>query len=193
MKKTGLFFGSFNPIHIGHLIIANQMLADSDIEELWFVISPHNPLKEKQSLLKDHHRMALLKLAIEDNPRFKACDIEFKLPQPSYTILTLLRLEEQFPQRQFCLIIGSDNLNHFNKWYNYEEILRNYQLYVYPRPNFDGGEFAHHPAVKWVKSPLMEISSSYIRNAIQRGISVKYLLPEKVLDYIQEMHFYENK
>lgn len=193
MKKTGLFFGSFNPIHIGHLIIANQMLAESDIEEIWFVISPHNPLKEKQSLLKDHHRLALLRIAIEDDPRFKACDIEFKLPQPSYTILTLLNLEEQYPQRKFCMIIGSDNLNSFNKWFNYEEILNNYQLYVYPRPGFDGGQFARHPSVKWVKSPLMEISSSYIRHSIQHGNSVKYLLPEKVLNYILEMHFYEKK
>jgi nicotinate-nucleotide adenylyltransferase len=193
MKKTGLFFGSFNPIHIGHLIIANQILAESDIEELWFVISPHNPLKEKQSLLKDHHRLALLKIAIEDDARFKACDVEFKLPKPSYTIHTLLTLEEQYPQRQFCLIIGSDNLNSFNKWYNYEEILKNYQLYVYPRPGFDGGDFALHNSVKWVKSPLMEISSSYIRHAIEHGNSVKYLLPDKVLSYIQEMHFYEKK
>ncbi|MCX6232910.1 MAG: nicotinate (nicotinamide) nucleotide adenylyltransferase [Bacteroidetes bacterium] len=193
MKKTGLFFGSFNPIHIGHLVIANQMLANSDIDEVWFVISPHNPLKEKQSLLKDYHRLALVKTAIEDDPRLKACDIEFKLPQPSYTIHTLVNLEELYPDRSFVLIIGSDNLNNFKKWYNYEEILRNYQLYVYPRPNYNGGEFAHHPAVKWVASPLMEISSSYIRNAIQQGLSVKYLLPEKVLDYILEMHFYENK
>jgi len=193
MKKTGLFFGSFNPIHIGHLVIANQMLAESDIDEIWFVISPHNPLKEKHSLLKDHHRLALLRIAIEDDPRFKACDIEFKLPQPSYTIHTLVNLEEQYPQRDFCLIIGSDNLNSFNKWFNYEEILNNYQLYVYPRPGIDGGEFAQHPSVKWVKSPLMEISSSYIRHAIQNGNSVKYLLPDKVLNYIMEMHFYEKK
>jgi nicotinate-nucleotide adenylyltransferase len=193
MKKTGLFFGSFNPIHIGHLIIANQMLAESDIEEIWFVISPHNPLKEKQSLLKDHHRLALLRIAIEDDSRFRACDVEFKLPQPSYTIHTLLTLEEQYPLRKFCLIIGSDNLNSFNKWFNYEEILNNYPLYVYPRPGFDGGEFARHPSVKWVKSPLMEISSSYIRHSIKHGNSVKYLLPEKVLNYILEMHFYEKK
>ncbi|MFZ4411765.1 MAG: nicotinate (nicotinamide) nucleotide adenylyltransferase [Bacteroidales bacterium] len=190
-KKTGLYFGSFNPIHIGHLIIANQMLANSDMDEIWFVISPHNPLKEKKSLLEDHHRLALVKIAIDDNPLFKACDIEFKLPQPSYTIHTLLNLEEIYPQRLFCLLIGSDNLSDFHKWFNYEEILNRYQLYVYPRPGFDGGEFAKHTSVKWVASPLMEISSSYIRNAIQKGRSMKYLLPDKVLDYILEMHFYE--
>jgi nicotinate-nucleotide adenylyltransferase len=190
-KKTGLYFGSFNPIHIGHLIIANQMLANSDMDEIWFVISPQNPLKEKSSLLEDHHRLALVKIAIDDNPLFKACDIEFKLPQPSYTMHTLVNLEEIYPQRQFCLIIGSDNLNNFHKWFNYEEILNRYQLLVYPRPGFDGSEFANHLSVKWVASPLMEISSSYIRNAIKQGKSMKYLLPEKVLTYITEMHFYE--
>ncbi|NVN96132.1 MAG: nicotinate-nucleotide adenylyltransferase [Bacteroidetes bacterium] len=190
-KKTGLYFGSFNPIHIGHLIIANQMLANSDMDEIWFVISPQNPLKEKASLLEDHHRLALVKIAIDDNPLFKACDIEFKLPQPSFTIHTLVNLEEIYPQRQFCLIIGSDNLSSFHKWFNYEEILNRYQLLVYPRPGFDGGAFANHPSVKWVESPLMEISSSYIRSAIQNGKSVKYLLPEKVLTYIEEMHFYK--
>ncbi|MEI6695001.1 MAG: nicotinate (nicotinamide) nucleotide adenylyltransferase [Bacteroidota bacterium] len=190
-KKTGLYFGSFNPIHIGHLIIANQMLANSDMDEIWFVISPHNPLKEKKSLLEDHHRLALVKIAIDDNPHFKACDIEFKLPQPSYTMHTLVHLEEIYPQRLFCLLIGSDNLSDFHKWFNYEEILNRYQLYVYPRPGFDGGEFANHTSVKWVASPLMQISSSYIRNAIQKGRSMKYLLPDKVLDYILEMHFYE--
>jgi len=190
-KKTGLYFGSFNPIHIGHLIIANQMLANSDLDEIWFVISPQNPLKEKASLLEDHHRLALVKIAIDDNPLFKACDIEFKLPQPSFTIHTLVNLEEIYPQRQFCLIIGSDNLSSFHKWFNYEEILNRYQLLVYPRPGFDGGAFANYPSVKWVASPLMEISSSYIRNAIKHDKSMKYLLPEKVLTYITEMHFYE--
>ncbi len=191
MKKTGLYFGSFNPIHMGHLIIANQMLTNSDMEEIWFVISPQNPLKEKASLLDDYHRLALVKISIDDNPHFRACDIEFKLPQPSYTMHTLVNLGELYPQRLFCLIIGSDNLNNFHKWFNYEGILNRYQLYVYPRPGFDGSEFANHPSVKWIKSPLMEISSSYIRNAIQTGKSVKYLLPDKVLTYIAEMHFYE--
>ena len=121
-KKTGLYFGSFNPIHIGHLIIANQMLANSDLDEIWFVISPQNPLKEKASLLEDHHRLALVKIAIDDNPLFKACDIEFKMPKPSYTIHTLLNLEEKYPNRKFCLIIGSDNLHSFEKWFNYEQI-----------------------------------------------------------------------
>lgn len=191
MKKTGLYFGSFNPIHIGHLIIANQILVNSDLEEIWFVISPHNPLKEKSSLLDDNHRLSLVKVAIDDNPDFKACDIEFKMPKPSYTIHTLLNLEEKYPNRKFCLIIGSDNLHSFEKWFNYEQILQNYQLYVYPRPNYLDCPFKTHPSVKWVDAPLIEISSSYIREAIKNNKSVKYLLPEKVLAYINEMHFYQ--
>lgn len=191
MKKTGLYFGSFNPIHIGHLIIANQILTKSDLQEIWFVISPHNPLKEKNTLLDDNHRLSLIKVAIEDNPDFKACDIEFKMPKPSYTIHTLLNLEEKYPNRKFCLIIGSDNLFSFEKWFNYEQILKNYQLYVYPRPNYIDCPFKTHPSVKWVDAPLIEISSSAIRNAIKNNISVRYLLPDKVLDYINEMHFYQ--
>lgn len=191
MKKTGLYFGSFNPIHIGHLIIANKILVNSDLEEIWFVISPHNPLKEKSSLLDDNHRLSLVKVAIDDNPDFKACDIEFKMPKPSYTIHTLLNLEEKYPNRKFCLIIGSDNLHSFEKWFNYEQILQNYQLYVYPRPNYLDCPFKTHPSVKWVDAPLIEISSSYIREAIKNNKSVKYLLPEKVLAYINEMHFYQ--
>ncbi len=192
MKKTGLYFGSFNPIHIGHLIIANQILANSDLEEIWFVISPHNPLKEKSSLLDDNHRLSLVKVAIDDNPDFKACDIEFKMPLPSYTIHTLLNLEEKYPNRKFCLIIGSDNLHSFEKWFNYEQILQNYQLYVYPRPNYLDCPFKTHPSIKWVDAPLIEISSSYIRDAIKNSKSAKYLLPEKVLEYIYEMHFYKD-
>lgn len=191
MKKTGLYFGSFNPIHIGHLIIANQILMNSDLQEIWFVISPHNPLKEKNTLLDDNHRLSLVKVAIEDNTDFKACDIEFKMPKPSYTIHTLLNLEEKYPNRKFCLIIGSDNLFSFEKWFNYEQILKNYQLYVYPRPNYIDCPFKTHPSVKWVDAPLIEISSSAIRNAIKNNISVRYLLPDKVLDYINEMHFYQ--
>ncbi len=190
-KKTGLFFGSFNPIHNGHLIIANQMLENSDLDEIWFVVSPHNPLKEKKTLLDDNHRLALVKIAIEDNLRFKACDIEFKMPLPSYTIHTLITLEEKYPKNAFVLIIGSDNLNSIEKWFNYEQILSNYSLYVYPRPNYTGCQYKTHPSVKWVDSPLIEISSSYIRESVKNSKSIKYLVPEKVMDYITEMHFYE--
>lgn len=191
MKKTGLYFGSFNPIHNGHLIIANQMLVNSDLDEIWFVISPHNPLKEKTSLLDDHHRLAMVKIAIDDNPKFKASDIEFSMPIPSFTIHTLVTLEEKYPNRSFGLIIGSDNLHSFEKWFNYEQILNNYKLYVYPRPNYLACQFKNHPSVKWVDAPLIEISSSYIRESIKNSNSVKYLLPEKVEEYINEMHFYK--
>jgi nicotinate-nucleotide adenylyltransferase len=190
-KKTGLYFGSFNPIHNGHLIIANQMMVNSDLEEIWFVISPHNPLKEKASLLEDHHRLALVKIAIDDNPKFKACDIEFSMPIPSYTIHTLVTLEEKYPNRSFGLIIGSDNLYSFEKWFNYEQILNNYVLYVYPRPNYIGCLLKNHPSVKWIDAPLIEISSSYIRECVKNNKSIRYLLPDKVIEYLLEMHFYE--
>ncbi len=190
-KKTGLYFGSFNPIHNGHLIIAEQILANSDLQEIWFVISPHNPLKERASLLDDHHRLALVKIAIDDNPSFRASDIEFTLPKPSYTIHTLLNLESKYPTHQFCLIMGSDNLTIINKWFNYDQILEHYNIYVYPRPGFDGGEFYNHRNISWVNAPLIEISSSYIRNSIAYGKSVRYLLQPKVYEYILEMHFYE--
>ncbi len=190
-KKTGLYFGSFNPIHNGHLIIANQMMVNSDLEEIWFVISPHNPLKEKASLLEDHHRLALVKIAIDDNPKFKACDIEFSMPIPSYTIHTLVTLEEKYPNRSFGLIIGSDNLYSFEKWFNYEQILNNYVLYVYPRPNYIGCLLKNHPSVKWIDAPLIEISSSYIRECVKNNKSIRYLMPDKVIEYLLEMHFYE--
>lgn len=190
-KKTGLFFGSFNPIHNGHLIIAEQILTNSDLDDIWFVISPQNPLKEKSTLLDNLHRLALVKTAIDDNSGFKACDIEFKMPLPSYTIHTLLHLEEKYPTHKFALIIGSDNLYYFNKWFNYEQILNNFQLYVYPRPNYLKCEYKNHPSVKWVNAPLIEISSSYIRDLIRNGKSIRYLVPESVANYIQEMHFYK--
>ena len=190
-KKTGLYFGSFNPIHIGHLIIAEQIVANSDLKEIWFVISPHNPLKEQQTLLDDHHRLALVRVAIDDNPVFRACDIEFKLPKPSYTIHTLVNLENKYPTHQFCPIIGSDNLDSITKWFNYEQLLSNYKIYVYPRHGFNGGEYATHHNIVWVDAPLIEISSSYIRSSIASGKPVHYLLPPKVHEYMQEMHFYE--
>lgn len=190
-RKTGLYFGSFNPIHNGHLIIAEQILANSDLQEIWFVVSPHNPLKERNTLLEDHHRLAMVKIAIDDNPLFRATDIEFTLPKPSYTIHTLVNLENKYPTRQFCLIMGSDNLNSITKWFNYEQILNNYKVYVYPRPGFFGGEYKDHHNVVWVDAPLIEISSSYIRDAIATKRSAKYLLPQKVYEYILDMHFYE--
>ncbi len=190
-KKTGLYFGSFNPVHIGHLAIANYILEFTDLDEIWFVVSPQNPLKDKTSLLPDFQRLQMVNLAIGDFQKFKSSDIEFRLPQPSYTIHTLTYLSEKYPSRKFCLIMGADNLDNFAKWKNYKEIIGNYQLYVYPRPDSDGGSFREHANVNWVDAPLMEISSSFIRNAIKEKKDVRYFLPEKVYEYITEMHFYE--
>lgn len=189
--KTGLYFGSFNPVHNGHLAIASHIADHSDLEQIWFVISPHNPLKEKNSLLADHHRLAMLKAAIEDDSRFSVCDAELRLPQPSYTIHTLIWLEEKYPNRIFLPIVGSDNLESFKKWKNWELLLQRYNFLVYPRPGFNGGELANHPSFQWIDAPLMQISSSYIRKAIREKKDVRYLLPEKVYQYIREMHFYE--
>ena len=191
MKPTALFFGSFNPIHTGHLIIANYFLEYADIAELWFVVSPQNPFKERDNLLADHHRYALVKLAIEDEPRFRVSDIEFKMPKPSYTIDTLTWLQEKYPDREFTLIIGSDQLPSFHKWKNFEQILDYYQLYVYPRPKADNGEYSDHPKVKRFEAPLMDISSSFIRDALKQKKEVRYFLPPGVFDYIRDMHFYE--
>lgn len=191
MRKTGLYFGSFNPIHIGHLIIANHLVNYSELDELWFVISPQNPLKKKGSLLADYHRLEMVKLAIDDNPQFKASDIEFKLLQPSYTIHTLTYLSEKHPDHQFYLIMGADNLTVLDKWRNYEQILEQYHICVYPRPGFDGGDFRNHSKVQWIDAPLIEISSSFIRQAIHEGKPVRYYLHPAVWKYMDEMNFYK--
>lgn len=190
-KLTGLFFGSFNPIHTGHLIIANHMAEWAGMDEVWFVVSPQNPLKEKSGLLSDHHRLALVKTAIEDNPKFSACNIEFRLPQPSYTVNTLATLAEKYPERNFALIMGGDNLLTLHKWRNYTYILENYPIYIYPRPGHEANPFPENPHIILTDAPLMQISSSFIRESIRKGRSIKYLVPEKVEAYIDEMHFYE--
>lgn len=191
-KKTGLFFGSFNPIHSGHLILAHYMAEFTDLNEIWFIISPHNPLKKRQSLLEDHHRLALVKEAIDDNPRFRAIDIEFKMPKPSYTIHTLTYLKEQYPTREFVLIMGSDILPTFHKWKNYEEILKYYQIYVYPRPGDHKNPYQENAAVHIIQGvPQLDISSSFIRESIGNGKDMSYFLPKSVNTYIREMHFYE--
>ncbi len=190
-KKTGLFFGSYNPIHVGHLALGNYIAQFTDLDEVWFVISPHNPFKEKKSLLADHHRLELVRIGIGDNPKLKACDIEFKLPQPSYTINTLTYLQEKFPGHQFALICGTDILPTFHKWKNAEQILNYYDIYVYNRPgNFDH-PYMENPRFHFIDAPLMEISSSFIRKAIKDANDVSYFLPEKIYDYIKEMNFYK--
>lgn len=193
--KVGLFFGSFNPIHVGHLVIANVMLENTDMGEVWFVVSPHNPLKERTTLLADHHRLQMVKIAIDDNYGFRACDEEFILPKPSYTVITLTHLSEKYPNKEFALIMGADNLCSFHKWRNYEYIMSNYKIYVYPRPKsgMENTELENLPSkgIEMINAPMMDISSSYIRNAIKEGKSIKYIVSEPVLRYIEEMNFYK--
>ena len=189
--KIGLFFGSFNPIHIGHLVIANFMAENTDLQKVWFLVSPHNPLKEKKSLLRDNDRLHLVRLATEDNSKFKVSDIEFKLPQPSYTIHTLVHLNEKYPQHEFCLIMGSDNLESFDKWKNYEIILRDYEIYVYSRAEKLKSSLANHEHVKIFDVPVMDISSSEIRKLIGEKKSIRYLLPETVFEEVKSRKFYK--
>jgi len=190
-KCTALFFGSFNPIHVGHLIIANTMLQQGGVDEVWLVVSPQNPLKERATLLADHHRLQMVQRAVDDNYRLRVCDIEMHLPIPSYTVVTLAALQDKYPDREFCLVMGSDNLATFDRWRNYQYILGNYHLLVYPRPGSEHCKFASHPNVTLVDVPMIDISSSYIRQQIAAGRDVRYLLTEPVYNYLTEMHFYE--
>ena len=189
--KTGLYFGSFNPIHIGHLAIANFMIEFTDLDQLWFVVSPQNPLKEKRSLLKDYHRLEMVRLAVEDDDRFRASDIEFKLPTPSYTIDTLAYLEEKNPGREFQLVMGADGLRTFHKWKHAELIVKKYHRLIYPRPGEGMDASSELLNATLVNAPLMEISSSFIREAIREGKDVRHLVPAKAYQYMREMHFYE--
>lgn len=199
-KHIGLYFGTFNPIHVGHLIIANHMAQYADLDQVWFVVSPENPLKPKASHLADYHRLALVRVAVEDNNRLHATNIEFDLPKPSYTVHTLAALSEKYPEHRFTLIMGEDNLNTFQKWKNYEIILEGYSVLVYPRVESDEtlsvkiesrSEFLDHPKVTMIDAPLMKISASFIRKAIKEGKDVRYLLTERVMNYVDEMNFYK--
>ncbi len=187
--KVGLFFGSFNPIHIGHLAIANYMVEYTDLHEFWFVVSPHNPLKKKKTLLDGHHRYDMVSMAIKSDERFQATDIEFRLPQPSYTVDTLTYLSERYPENNFVLIMGEDNLENIGKWKNFEFLLENYEIFLYPRPGCHTEEIENSRITK-VNAPLMEISSSFIRKAIKENKDIRHFLPEEVFQYISDMHFY---
>ena len=197
MAKIGLYFGSFNPVHIGHIAIAGYMTEYEDLDQVWFVVSPHNPLKKKESLLADHHRLHMVQLAIGDNEMMKASDIEFKLPIPSYTIDTLTYLKEKYPKNEFCLVMGLDNLYTLHKWKNVNELIKEYSIYVYPRPDslkptaplLD--QILSTADINPVKAPLMEISGTFIRNGVKNGKDMSYFLPAAVWKYIKEMHFYE--
>jgi len=198
--RIGLYFGTYNPIHIGHLIIANHMAERDDMDQVWLVVTPQNPLKSNSNLLADYHRLALVKIAIDDNFNLRASDVEFNLQKPSYTVDTLAHLREQYPEHQFALIMGEDNLRTFNKWKNYEIILERHQIYVYPRPitlaelNNEvaptKSEIHDHKNVIITDSPMMQISSTFIRNNIQKGQSIQYLVTDPVRQYIDEMNFY---
>ena len=187
----GLFFGSFNPVHVGHMVLANYMVEFTDIEKVWFVVSPHNPLKNKKSLLDQNQRLHMVNLAIGDSDLFKSNNIEFGLSQPSYTINTLAHLNEKYPQHTFSLIIGQDNLSSFHKWKNYEEIIKQYKLYVYPRPNVEASDLDLHKNVVMTNAPLIEISSTFIRNALLEKKNVSCFVPAPVWNYMDEMSFYK--
>jgi len=191
--SVGLFFGSFNPIHIGHLAIANYMLAFTEIEELWFVVSPHNPFKKEHDMLPETDRLHLVNLAIENYPSYRSCDIEFHMPKPSFTIDTLARLTDQYPQQKFSLIMGSDNLEQFHKWKNSEAIIANCHRYIYPRHGATPPFMEHIPNATVVDAPLMDISSTFIRRIIAEGKDAPFFFHEKVYNHIKKMHFYENK
>ena len=190
MIKTGLYFGSFNPIHVGHMAIANYMVEYTDIDQLWFVVSPQNPLKKKKTLLDDYHRLELVNRAIGDDLRFRASKVEFGLPKPSYTIDTLTYLCEKYPTHQFFILMGSDNLDSINKWKNADVLLANYDIIVYPRPGFNPESSLKYPRVQVANAPLMEISSTFIRDSIKSGKDIRHFLPYRSWEYLQQMNFY---
>ena len=190
--KIGLYFGSYNPIHIGHLAIANYIVEYAGMNQLWFVVSPQNPFKRKENLLADYHRLELVTRAIDNDDRFRASNIEFNLPKPSYTIDTLTYLQERHPDYSFVILMGSDNLENFHKWKNFEMILENYGVIVYPRPGFDKSQIPVRKNITVAEDvPLMEISSTFIRDAIKTGKDIRYFMPQKAWEYLDEMNFYK--
>lgn len=193
MRKTGLFFGSFNPVHVGHMIIANYMLTRTELDEVWLVVSPQNPFKKAGSLARDHDRLHLVKLAIGDTPGLRASNVEFGMPKPSYTIDTLAVLRDKYPDRAFSLIMGSDNLPTLPKWKNADILLRDYDIHVYNRPGYGGGELAEHPRVTLHHAPLMHLSATYIRRAIRDGVSIRYLVPDAVARELEAGGMYKVK
>ena len=191
MKKVGIYSGSFNPIHHGHVMLANYLVEFSDLDELWFVVSPQNPLKKKEDLLDDDERLKMVQLAVGTDPRFHVSDIEMHLPTPSYTINTLTALSKQHPDCQFIFICGMDSLQNLKNWREYQKILDNYELLVFPREGYDGGELINYPSVNVLKTPILEISSTFIRQCIKEGRDVRHFMPEHAFSYMKERHFYE--
>jgi nicotinate-nucleotide adenylyltransferase len=196
--RIGLFFGTFNPIHVGHLIIANHMAQHPDLDQVWLVVTPQNPHKDKASLLADHQRLDMVRDAIFDVPQLKASDIEFNLPKPNYTILTLTHLQEKYPHDEFSLLLGEDNLRSFHKWYNWEQIIAKHRIYVYPRLKTEElGTGQHtaleqHPNIQRVEDvPILGISSSFIRKQLAAGLDCSFLLTEPVAKYIAQRGLYQ--
>jgi len=187
--KIGLYFGSFNPIHTGHLIIANFMAYNTDLDRVWLILSPQNPLKPSAGMLNEYDRLHLLRLAVEDETRLRASDIEFSLPKPSYTIDTLTYIRERYPEHSFAVIMGSDSVQNLPRWKNYEQLLAEYPIYVYPRPGYPP-ETAAHANMFIVEAPYLDISASLIRKLIKEEKSARYLLPDKVFTYISDNNYY---
>lgn len=183
--KIGLYSGSFNPVHVGHLIIAEHMALYSDLDKIWMVVSPQNPLKPKKSLAKDYDRLHLVNLATQDNPLIEVSNIEFGLPKPSYTIDTLTYLKEKYPKHEFSLIMGGDSLSSLHRWKNYEQIIANHTIYVFSRPDYEMGPLEHHENVKVMEAPLLQISSSMIRSRLKESLSVRYLVSDAVNEYLE--------
>ena len=191
-QKIGLFFGSFNPIHIGHLIIANIMAETTDLKKVWFVVSPQNPFKPSKGLLHEFDRYDMVRQAIHDHYKLEVSDVEFHLTRPSYTIHTLVHLHEKHPDKEFKIIMGEDNLPAFTKWKNHERILEDYGLYVYPRPHTQLSELKQHHSVKMVEAPMLDISATFIRNCIRKNQSIRYLVPDVVEEIIRAKGFYKD-
>ena len=191
--KVGLYFGTFNPVHVGHVILVNHMLHYTDLDEVWMVVTPHNPHKKKSTLLDDYHRLEMVYKATENYDHIHPSDIEFKLNQPNYTVDTLVHISEKFPNDEFAIIMGEDNLKSFHKWKNYEVILEDYEVFVYPRitKNKEENNLQNHPKIHFVEAPIIEISSTFIRKSIKEQKSVQHLLSPKVWEYIDLMNFYK--
>ena len=190
--KIGLYFGSFNPVHVAHLIIANHILNETDVEKVWFVVSPRNPFKQEATLLNEYHRLHLVRIATQDDLRIKASDIEFSLPKPSYTSVTLAYLADKYPEHQFVIIMGSDSFQNLHKWKNHEVIIKNYPVYVYKRPGFEI-ENSLGARLNLLEAPLLELSSTQLRKYLREGKSVRYMIPDSVLEEINKGGYYRNR